>query len=193
MGRKPNLVARQTILDQAEHLIHLKGYHATSMEDIARCCGMTKANLFHHYGSKEDLGLAVLDAKMSDYHAKRVGPGCCPEDPGAAVQRMFDQAAEHYESNDCKAGCFIGNIALEMADSNEAFREKAGGFFKDWTERLAGCLENAGYKGDSKAAAEAVVALYEGAIMLARARRDAEVFKRVGRVARTIVDAKNRR
>jgi hypothetical protein len=139
------------------------------------------------------LGLAVLDAKMTDYQERRVGPACCPDDPGAAVERMFIEAADHFEGNDCKAGCFIGNIALELADSHEAFRAKAGAFFEEWATRLACCLKGAGFKGDEKGAAEAVVALYEGAMMLARVKRDSEIFKRVGRVARAIVDSKNRR
>ena len=40
---------------------------------------------------------------------------------------------------------------------------------------------------DAHATAESIVALYEGAMMLARSRRDAKVFGRVGKVAKQIL------
>lgn len=196
MGRRPDPRVREAILQEAEHLIHLKGYHSTSMEDIARSCGMTKANLFHHYGSKEDLALAVLDWKMDDDTKRKVEPACCSEDPAAAIDRLFSAAASFYAGNGCKAGCFVGNIALEMADSNEAFRLRASRFFEAWASRLAACLRKAQKSGaldsdlEPVCVSEAVVALYEGAVMLARTRRDPTVFKRVGKVARSLVETR---
>lgn len=194
MGRRPDPKIRQRIIDQAEHLMHLKGFHSTSMEEIASACAMTKANLFHHYGSKEELGLAVLDAKMSDYNQRRIEPICCQDDPGTAVYGMFEEAAKFYQGNGCKAGCFIGNIALEMSDINEAFRRRISLFFEEWARSMSCCLDRARKAGrlaealDSRATAEAVIALYEGAIMMARTRRDASVFKRVGRIARRLLE-----
>ncbi|MBI4375986.1 MAG: TetR family transcriptional regulator C-terminal domain-containing protein [Elusimicrobia bacterium] len=189
MARPKDPKARQVILEQAEHLIHLRGYHGTSMDEIARCCGMTKANLFHHYGCKDDLVLAVFDAKMRDYQRRRVEPGCCPNDPIQAVGRIFKDAARLFGGNGCRAGCFVANMASEMSDVNESFRSRASVFFRDWTDRLARCFRkarSAGYFDGSlepRSAAETVVSLYEGAVLLARAHRDASVLERVGQAA----------
>src|SRR4051794_22187621 len=121
MGRKIDLGVRQRILEQAEHQLHLKGYHNTAMEDIAQACDMAKANLFHHYGSKEELALAVLDAKIQTYRDQRVEPLCAHGDPVEAVSVMFSEAGHHFDGNGCKAGCFIANMGLEMSDVNEQF------------------------------------------------------------------------
>src|SRR5581483_11403943 len=167
MGRKPDLESRQSILEQAEHLIHLRGYHATSMDDIAKACGMTKANLFHHYGSKEDLALAVLDWKADLYRQKRVQPLCEQGDPVKAVDEMFEQAAKFYGGNGCKAGCFVANMASEMADASEPFRTRVSRFFQEWADGMADCLRKAQKAGmfgpalQPQAAAEAIVSLYE--------------------------------
>src|SRR2546429_305152 len=99
MGRKPDLKIPAEILNQAEHVLHLHGYHATTMDDIAQACGMTKANLFHHFKSKEDLALAVLDAKTADYHKCRVDPCCGQGDPVEAVGRMFQDARRVFSGN----------------------------------------------------------------------------------------------
>src|SRR5258708_6029300 len=122
--------SRERILREAEHLIHLRGYHCTSLDDIAQRCGMTKANLLHHFRSKEALGLAVLDYKIAAYRCSCIDP-CFKEetDPVEAVAELFASAGRFYRGNGCRAGCFVGNMALEMSDLSERFREKAGAFF----------------------------------------------------------------
>lgn len=194
MARPIDPSIRERIIQQAEHVFHLNGYNAACLEDIAKACGMTKANLFHHYGSKAQLALAVLDFKIAEFQTRKVAPLCAHEAPEAAVEEMFAEAGRVFGGIGCKAGCFVGNIALEMSDHDEAFRERVGRFFAAWSGSIAECLERckaSGYFGpglDSRAAAEAVVALYEGAIMLARAQRDPEIFARAGRTARAVLE-----
>ncbi|HXT01203.1 MAG TPA: TetR/AcrR family transcriptional regulator [Elusimicrobiota bacterium] len=195
MGRKPDTAVRERILQEAEHVIHLKGYNSACLEEIAKAAGMTKANVSHHFGSKAQLGLAVLDFKIAEFRKRLVVPLCAQAEPEKAVQRIFDEGAEFFHGIGCKAGCFMGNIALEMSDCDEAFRDRVGRFFAEWAAGMAECLERCkkgGYFGpslDSKAAAEAIVAMYEGAIMLTRSQRDAQIFKRVGGVARSMLES----
>jgi TetR/AcrR family transcriptional repressor of nem operon len=193
MARKTNPAARERILQEAEHVIHLKGYNHACLDEIAAACGMTKGNLIHHYGSKSELALAVLDFKIREFQARKVEPVCAQPVPEDAVAAMFAEAELFFNGNGCKAGCFVGNIALEMSDLNETFRLRVAGFFNEWTDGLSACLERCKSKGyfspalDARATAESIVALYEGAIMLARSRRDATVFGRIGKVAKQIL------
>jgi AcrR family transcriptional regulator len=57
-------VTQRRILEQAARLIHQRGYDATSMQDIATACGMTKAGLYHHVATKEALLLAIMNYGM---------------------------------------------------------------------------------------------------------------------------------
>lgn len=52
--------AAQAILRAAEHLFSDKGFDAASVNEIARKARVSKANVFHHFGCKRDLYLAVL-------------------------------------------------------------------------------------------------------------------------------------
>lgn len=52
------------ILERAARLIYQHGYEATSMQDIAEACGLTKAGLYHHVDSKEALLLAIMHYGM---------------------------------------------------------------------------------------------------------------------------------
>lgn len=53
---------RAQILAAAVHCIVDKGYHATTMDDLARAAGLSKGSLYWHFESKEDLFLALFDA-----------------------------------------------------------------------------------------------------------------------------------
>lgn len=52
------------ILEGAARLIYERGYEATSMQDIAEACGLTKAGLYHHIKTKEALLLAIMHYGM---------------------------------------------------------------------------------------------------------------------------------
>lgn len=195
MARPCDPTIRTRILEEAEHLMHLRGFNNTRLDEIAAACSMTKANLFHHFKSKEELGLAVLEYKMEAYRCACLGPLSTCDDPVGAVRKLFADAACFFRGNGCKAGCFVGNIALEMSDCNERFRVKAESFFEEWASGLERALKRSRTAGrfspalKPKAASETILALYEGAIMLARTRRDPGVFDRVGREAVRLLES----
>lgn len=52
---------RQQLLDVAARLFRERGYHVTSMRDIAHEVGMLSGSIYYHFSSKEDLLLAVYE------------------------------------------------------------------------------------------------------------------------------------
>lgn len=54
---------RTAILDAAIAVIGERGFHGFSIRELALRCAMTDAGLLHHFGSKTDLLLAVLDRR----------------------------------------------------------------------------------------------------------------------------------
>lgn len=57
----------QRILNAAKTLFSSKGYEGTSVSAIAKLANISKANIYHHYSSKEDLYLAVLQTAYAEY------------------------------------------------------------------------------------------------------------------------------
>jgi AcrR family transcriptional regulator len=53
---------RRAIVDAATELFSRSGYHDTSLADIARRVGIARSAIVHHFGSKEQLLVAVLRA-----------------------------------------------------------------------------------------------------------------------------------
>lgn len=56
----------QAILDVAAGLFSEKGFDATSMSEVARHAGVSKGNVFHHFGSKHELYLEVIREACRD-------------------------------------------------------------------------------------------------------------------------------
>jgi AcrR family transcriptional regulator len=52
------------ILERAARVICQRGFEATSMQEIADACGLTKAGLYHHIKTKEALLLAIMHYGM---------------------------------------------------------------------------------------------------------------------------------
>ena len=55
------MMTKEEILDAAAQIFRLKGYHATSMNDIAGAVNLQKASLYHHVSSKQEILLELLD------------------------------------------------------------------------------------------------------------------------------------
>lgn len=72
MGRRkkePRCVHREKIASAASVLFMDKGIAATSMDDIARAAGYSKATLYVYFKNKEELvGILVLDSMKKLYH-----------------------------------------------------------------------------------------------------------------------------
>jgi AcrR family transcriptional regulator len=57
-------MARKDILEAAAQSFSQKGFHATSMQDIAQSVNLQKASLYYHISSKQEILLAVLDQAL---------------------------------------------------------------------------------------------------------------------------------
>lgn len=76
--RLPAAERRQQVLTAATALISERGYWGLSLQDVADACGITMPGLLHHFGSKDNLLIAVLEHRDRldvDALADRLGLG----------------------------------------------------------------------------------------------------------------------
>jgi TetR/AcrR family transcriptional regulator, cholesterol catabolism regulator len=57
-------MTRDDILDAAAQVFRQKGFHGSSMADIAEAVNLQKASLYHHVTSKQEILLALLDRAL---------------------------------------------------------------------------------------------------------------------------------
>jgi TetR/AcrR family transcriptional repressor of nem operon len=59
--RVPRGEARARLLEAARSLVRHRGFAATSVDELCAAAGVTKGAFFHHFPSKEALGVALID------------------------------------------------------------------------------------------------------------------------------------
>jgi AcrR family transcriptional regulator len=57
-------MSKEEILQAAAQIFQKKGYHATSMQDIADAVDLQKGSLYHHVDSKQDILFALLNKAL---------------------------------------------------------------------------------------------------------------------------------
>ena len=57
-------MSREAILESAAQVIRQKGFHGASMADIAGAVQLRKASLYHHFESKQEILLELLDRAL---------------------------------------------------------------------------------------------------------------------------------
>src|SRR5215510_4935952 len=88
---------RDQILDVASRLIHLKGYHCTSLDDVLRESGVGKGNFYYHFKSKEELGYAIIDRVMQGFIQRTLEPAFADQsgDPIAQIHAYLDRVLDN--------------------------------------------------------------------------------------------------
>ena len=177
---------RDQILDAAARLIHLRGYHGTSLDDVLRESGVGKGNFYYYFRSKEDLGFAIIDRVVERFLERTLEPAFVDltADPLDQVRAFLDRLLEVQRQRNCVGGCPMGNLACELSDVHEGFRQRLADIFERWRVMLATTLERGRESGrlradlDAASAAGFVVAALEGAILMAKVTRDISVMEK---------------
>lgn len=87
---------KEAILSHAAALFAEKGYLGTSVMDIARACGSSKALLYHYYPSKEDVLFGVMSSHIDvllDDAAEILAEHSFPTD---SLHSLLHRFMDHY-------------------------------------------------------------------------------------------------
>ena len=179
---------RGQIMDVAEQLLLERGYAGFSYQDIADAIGIRKASIHHHFAAKEDLGAAIVTRARERLGASR-GPVA---DNAAGVQKQFENFLRFFEKLATQGDklCIGGRLSADLGVLPEAMRDPFRGFTVDngdWLASLFAAGQRLGvFKRDADPADQALMlgAAVQGAVQVARARGDAEYFRRIARQLR---------
>lgn len=97
----------EEILARAAELFYEKGYHATTIEDVARKVGMLKGSLYYYIRSKEDLLYELLLGIIVQgvAHASKAIEGVT--DPTERLEKAVEAQIEHIIQNQTYVGLFL--------------------------------------------------------------------------------------
>ncbi len=116
--------AKQRLLDAALGLIRQQGYGATTVDDLCREAGVTKGAFFHHFASKEELGVAA-----ADYWSEMTGglfaaaPYHDHADPLQRVLGYIEFRKMLLRGTVPEFTCVVGTMVQEIHQSHPAIRQ----------------------------------------------------------------------
>ncbi|MFM5701019.1 TetR/AcrR family transcriptional regulator [Aeromonas caviae] len=130
---------RDALVQTAESLMRTKGYAAFSYADLAESVGIRKASIHHHFPTKEDLGVAIVE----DYVARvRKDFARIEQAHKDVVGRLEAFALLFRASNEDGLLPLCGALAAEMSALPAGLQKLTHGFFDMQLKWLTAILEH---------------------------------------------------
>jgi len=155
-----------------------RGYNHLGIQDVLAATGVPKGSFYHHFESKEDFGLQVIDRYMTAVHA---GLDECLGDqkvePLQRVRNFFEATREKYREEGY-LGCLLGGLGQELSGISDVFRARIERCFKEIAGAIATCIEEAIARGalskqtNAQQLADLLVDCWEGAALRTRLVKD---------------------
>jgi TetR/AcrR family transcriptional repressor of nem operon len=184
---------RSSILDSAERFVQHRGFNGFSYADVAAELGVTKAALHYHFPGKAELGEALIDR-----YATRFADALAEIDAtdAVALERLRAYTSLYLGVLRTERMCLCGMLAAEYQTLPDPMRQTVVDFFDDniaWLTRLlrSGRVDRSiTFSGKPEDAAQSIVGMLEGAMLVARPYRDVAKFEAV--VSRLLTEFGNR-
>lgn len=124
--RVPRGEARARLIEAARRLVRHKGFAATSVDDLCAAAGVTKGAFFHHFPSKDALGVALIDDWTETTGAMFAAhPYNSLPDPLDRVFAYLDLRREILGQPVPEFSCVAGTTVQEAYESSPAIRAAA--------------------------------------------------------------------
>src|ERR1700761_1080923 len=177
-------------------LIRERGAHATAISDVLEHSGAPRGSAYHYFPG----GRTQLLCEAVDYAGEHVGAIITEAEGGLELlDTLIDKYRRQLLDSDFRAGCPIAAVSVEAGEERDRERmapvtARAAAVFDRWTELIAQRLLSDGIPPD-QAGELAVLATsaIEGALLLARVRRDLAPLDLVHRQLRNSLQAAVRR
>ena len=175
------LGTRERLIDSARHLFWERGFAGTSMSDLLAHAGVNSGSFYHFFESKEALLRAVLEMYLGALRPMVVDPAFArTDDPVARIFAILEGYRERILLTQCKYGCPLGRLALEIDPENRPAHALIADNFRGWISAVRECIEQIEDRlpknTDPEALATYVLAVMEGGVMLSRSCASVKPF-----------------
>jgi TetR/AcrR family transcriptional regulator, transcriptional repressor for nem operon len=169
--------SKTRFLQAALQVIRAKGYTATTVDDVCEAAGLTKGSFFHHFDSKEELGVAAADYwtegacalfGSASYHARA--------DPLERLLAYVDFRKALLTGELVDFTCLAGTMVQEVYETHPAIREACDRSMTRHSDMLepdiAEAMRTHGVTGEWTARSLALYtqAVLQGSFILAKAK-----------------------
>jgi AcrR family transcriptional regulator len=170
---------RERMVVSAALLIRERGAHATAISDVLEHSGAPRGSAYHYFPG----GRTQLLCEAVDFAGEHVAAVIAAADSGLELlDTLIDTYRRQLLNTDFRAGCPIVAVSVEAgsgaAPAQDRERmvpviERAAAVFDRWTDQIAQRLISDGIPAEqARELSVLTTSALEGAIVLARVRRD---------------------
>ena len=127
---------RISILQSAARLFAQEGLARASMSQVARECGISKANIYHYYESKDALLFDILDTYLSALRDRLCSLPLDGLEPDRKLKTVVSETLLAYDGMDNEHKIQTEGVALLPVDQQETLR----GYQRDIVDLMGGIL-----------------------------------------------------
>lgn len=171
---------KDKILASAQRLVQQRGFNGFSYADVADEVGIRKASLHHHFPTKTDLGLTLIDVYSRELDNALLS---ISGSSLSAKEKLEAYIALYRCSLDAERMCLGGMLASEALTLDTVMLPSLKRFFVRNTEWLTELLVEGESQqlfmlsGSPMDHARMLLSALQGALLIARATGDCEVFE----------------
>lgn len=180
------LTHKERLLRQGMRSFYASGFHGTTVDAILAASGVPKGSFYHHFGSKDAFGLAVLDRYM---HMQLDALANWSDDETLSTTEKltgyFDALTQAFVRSGFQRACLAGKFSTELAADSEPFRASLRAALDGWHGALSTLMQAGQDRGDVRddrsadELAHGVLALIQGAFVIALSARDTRALEAV--------------
>jgi AcrR family transcriptional regulator len=128
--------SREAILREAAQLATVEGIEGLSIGRLADAVGMSKSGLFAHFGSKQELQLATIEAASALFAEQVIQPARSAPTGLDRVRQLAENFLRHVEESVYPGGCFFASVAAEMDTHPGPVRDLAIQVAEEWSRQI---------------------------------------------------------
>ncbi|MFJ9409777.1 TetR/AcrR family transcriptional regulator [Streptomyces sp. NPDC101393] len=174
---------RARILRTAAELFQRQGYGATGLNQVLAASGAPKGSLYFHFPQgKEQLAAEAMALAGAETGGRMAAAVSAATGPAEAIAALGALLAQGLEDSDYRDGCPIATVALEEAGDAGPIHDACQETYRLWLSGLTGQLRSWGSsETEAQELADLAMSALQGALLLARVRRDTSVIHTVAR------------
>ncbi len=127
---------RAAILERAVDVASVEGLEGLTIGRLANELQMSKSGLFAHFGSKEDLQLATIDAAAARFYGEVVAPAQHEQEGYPRLTAYCERYIDYLEHRVFAGGCFWAAAATEFDDRPGPVRDVVRAGVVNWLGEL---------------------------------------------------------
>jgi AcrR family transcriptional regulator len=152
---------RQAILEVAVDVASAEGLEGLTIGRLATELSLSKSGLFAHFGSKEELQLATVEAARDIFIREVIRPSFAVEQGLPRLWKLCDVWLAYVRREVFRGGCFFAAAAAEFDGRPGLVRDRVAGIMKEWLATLRKAIAEAREAGQLDADADASQLAFE--------------------------------